>query len=117
MLFPIFLLFFLSAPPLLLRAEWIALLRVCLLRTYCKSQFNIFDCVVVLFSLTEIILEQVSGNGNNTGLSALRSFRLLRVFRLAKTWKDLQVQCAISCRTECSGCLVARSGGGFIGLA
>ena len=56
-----------------------------------------FDSVVVVFSLIEIAVEQFSNGNNTSGLSALRSFRLMRVFRLAKTWTDLQVRCCCVC--------------------
>ena len=39
--------------------------------------------VIVVLSIVELLLENVSG------LSMLRSFRSLRVFRLAKSWKSL----------------------------
>ncbi len=61
-------------------------------RLYYSSKFNVFDCVVVGLSIVEIVVEQWVGSGASSGLSALRSFRLLRVFRLAKTWKDFQVR-------------------------
>ena len=42
-----------------------------------------FDFLIVVLSLVELLAEGVSG------LSMLRSFRLLRVFKLAKSWKSL----------------------------
>ncbi|KAA0176357.1 hypothetical protein FNF27_02053 [Cafeteria roenbergensis] len=56
---------------------------------YCRSAFNVFDAVVVCVSVVEIILSLTSAE-LASGLSALRTFRLMRVFKLAKTWKDLQ---------------------------
>ncbi len=50
-----------------------------------------FDCAVVILSVMEIVVEQFVGAGASSGLTALRSLRLLRVFRLAKSWKDFQV--------------------------
>jgi voltage-dependent calcium channel L type alpha-1D len=58
-------------------------------KQYFRSAFNVFDSVVVLMSLLEIILALTSTEAAS-GLSALRTFRLLRIFKLAKTWKDLQ---------------------------
>jgi hypothetical protein len=42
--------------------------------------------VVVVFSFLEIGL---AADGNNSGLSALRAFRLLRILKLAKNWQGL----------------------------
>ena len=56
---------------------------------YFKDGFNCFDFSIVLFSITEILLEALNMN-SITGLSVLRSFRLLRVLKLAKAWKTLQ---------------------------
>jgi len=63
--------------------------------------FNIFDLVIVLMSSIDSILKIIllatpnntsANNGSGSGsihdlLSALRAFRLLRVFKLARTWK------------------------------
>jgi len=48
-----------------------------------KDKWNVFDFVIVVMSLVELMFENVKG------LSMLRSFRLLRVFKLAKSWKSL----------------------------
>ncbi|XP_068092027.1 sodium channel protein type 5 subunit alpha-like [Hyperolius riggenbachi] len=50
---------------------------------YFQQGWNIFDSFIVMLSLTELCL---SSKGN---LSVLRSFRLLRVFKLAKSWPTL----------------------------
>lgn len=55
---------------------------------YFQDKFNIFDFVVVTLS----IVDEVSSNTTilPTGggvISALRAFRLLRIFKLAKSWK------------------------------
>ena len=55
------------------------------IREYIDDGFNIFDAVVVLFSLIEYSLP-----GDSSGLSVLRLFRLLRVFKLARNWKQLR---------------------------
>ena len=47
--------------------------------------------MVVITSIADIMVD-LAGGSNTPGLSALRSLRLLRVFRLARTWKDLQVR-------------------------
>ncbi|KAJ8418800.1 hypothetical protein AAFF_G00002990 [Aldrovandia affinis] len=50
---------------------------------YFQQGWNIFDSVIVSLSLMEL------GLSNVEGLSVLRSFRLLRVFKLAKSWPTL----------------------------
>ncbi|XP_074403729.1 sodium channel protein type 5 subunit alpha isoform X4 [Zonotrichia albicollis] len=50
---------------------------------YFQQGWNIFDSIIVILSLMELGL---SSMGN---LSVLRSFRLLRVFKLAKSWPTL----------------------------
>ncbi|XP_049726729.1 sodium channel protein type 5 subunit alpha isoform X7 [Elephas maximus indicus] len=50
---------------------------------YFQEGWNIFDSVIVILSLMELGLSRM---GN---LSVLRSFRLLRVFKLAKSWPTL----------------------------
>ena len=46
-------------------------------RLFVKDRFNLFDTVVVLFSLLEILLSDGSG-----ATSALRAFRLFRIFKI-----------------------------------
>ncbi|XP_052827734.1 sodium channel protein type 4 subunit alpha B isoform X3 [Octopus bimaculoides] len=53
--------------------------------TYFRDPWNIFDSFIVFLSLMELGLEGVQG------LSVLRSFRLLRVFKLAKSWPTLNM--------------------------
>uniref|UniRef100_A0A3B5MPZ7 Ion transport domain-containing protein n=1 Tax=Xiphophorus couchianus TaxID=32473 RepID=A0A3B5MPZ7_9TELE len=50
---------------------------------YFQVGWNIFDGVIVCLSLIELSLADVKG------MSILRSFRLLRVFKLAKSWPTL----------------------------
>ncbi|MBZ3883325.1 Sodium channel protein type 10 subunit alpha [Sciurus carolinensis] len=50
---------------------------------YFQKRWNIFDCVIVTVSLLEL---SVAKKGS---LSVLRTFRLLRVFKLAKSWPTL----------------------------
>ena len=51
---------------------------------YLGEPFNVFDFVVVIIGLSEYI-----GNSSTGGLSVLRSFRVLRVFKLLKKAKGL----------------------------
>ncbi|XP_068940673.1 sodium channel protein type 10 subunit alpha [Petaurus breviceps papuanus] len=50
---------------------------------YFQRSWNIFDSIIVTLSLVELGLPQ------KASLSVLRSFRLLRVFKLAKSWPTL----------------------------
>ncbi|KAJ1188373.1 hypothetical protein NDU88_005134 [Pleurodeles waltl] len=52
---------------------------------YFQVGWNIFDGIIVSLSLMELGLADVEG------LSVLRSFRLLRVFKLAKSWPTLNM--------------------------
>uniref|UniRef100_A0A8C0ZKP8 Sodium channel protein type 2 subunit alpha-like n=1 Tax=Cyanistes caeruleus TaxID=156563 RepID=A0A8C0ZKP8_CYACU len=52
---------------------------------YFQVGWNIFDSFIVILSLVELFLSNVDG------LSVLRSFRLLRVFKLAKSWPTLNM--------------------------
>ena len=50
---------------------------------------NIFDDAVVFLSFVEILVNATSEGSSGNSLSVLRSFRLLRVFKLARSWKQL----------------------------
>ncbi|XP_061872685.1 sodium channel protein type 4 subunit alpha-like [Colius striatus] len=52
---------------------------------YFQQGWNIFDSIIVTLSLVELGLADVQG------LSVLRSFRLMRVFKLAKSWPTLNM--------------------------
>ncbi|KAM6980454.1 LOW QUALITY PROTEIN: sodium channel, voltage gated, type VIII, alpha subunit b [Aplochiton taeniatus] len=52
---------------------------------YFQESWNCFDSFIVTLSLVELLLADVEG------LSVLRSFRLLRVFKLAKSWPTLNM--------------------------
>lgn len=56
---------------------------------YFREGFNVFDAIIVGLSLLELGLEGVYG------LSVLRTFRLLRVFRLARSWPTMNVLISI----------------------
>ncbi|KAJ7984612.1 hypothetical protein DPEC_G00356580 [Dallia pectoralis] len=62
-------------------------LKLCAMDPYYYFQvgWNVFDSIIVTFSLVEL------GLANVQGLSVLRSFRLLRVFKLAKSWPTLNM--------------------------
>uniref|UniRef100_A0A3P9BGZ7 Sodium channel protein n=1 Tax=Maylandia zebra TaxID=106582 RepID=A0A3P9BGZ7_9CICH len=50
---------------------------------YFQKKWNIFDAIIVSLSLIELCLEKMKN------MTILRSFRLLRVFKLAKSWPTL----------------------------
>jgi hypothetical protein len=58
-------------------------------KRYLSEAFNVFDGAVVLLSFVDIALTVALGDAAG-GLSALRTFRLARVFKLARSWKDLR---------------------------
>lgn len=51
---------------------------------YANDRFNLFDAAIVVFSIIELALVPPGSNRDAGGISALRGFRLLRVFKLAK---------------------------------
>jgi hypothetical protein len=56
---------------------------------YAKDPYNLFDALVVVLSTIEIILQNLEMSLTNSGnvLLAFRAIRLLRLFKLAKSWK------------------------------
>nr|XP_039264940.1 sodium channel protein type 3 subunit alpha-like isoform X4 [Styela clava]XP_039264941.1 sodium channel protein type 3 subunit alpha-like isoform X4 [Styela clava]XP_039264942.1 sodium channel protein type 3 subunit alpha-like isoform X4 [Styela clava]XP_039264944.1 sodium channel protein type 3 subunit alpha-like isoform X4 [Styela clava]XP_039264945.1 sodium channel protein type 3 subunit alpha-like isoform X4 [Styela clava] len=61
--------------------------------TYFREAWNMFDAVVVISSLLEIVLKTIPG------LSVLRTFRLMRILKLAKSWPTLNKLLRIIGRT------------------
>ena len=62
-------------------------------KEYTRDPFNIFDAILVIISLADFILMQIpeiSENGSGGALSAFRGIRLLRVFKLARSWKSFR---------------------------
>lgn len=55
-------------------------------KNYVQDGFNIFDSIVVLISLIEYCMP-----GEGSGLSVLRAFRLLRIFKIIKSWENLRI--------------------------
>lgn len=53
--------------------------------------WNWFDCLVVVASVVELMLELSPASGSETqGLSVLRSVRIVRILKLGKNWKTMQ---------------------------
>ncbi|MFH4976850.1 hypothetical protein AB6A40_003559 [Gnathostoma spinigerum] len=59
------------------------------LTTYTTSQFNRFDCFVVISSIIEFVLVNCDLM-KPLGVSVLRSARLLRIFKVTKYWTSLR---------------------------
>jgi hypothetical protein len=57
---------------------------------YFRDTFNDFDCLVVIVSIVDISITYSYINYSGGAMTALRAFRLLRVFKLAKSWKRFQ---------------------------
>ena len=58
---------------------------------YTEDKFNIFDCFVVILSTIENVLQWASLQSISGGaISAFRSVRLLRVFKLARSWSSFR---------------------------
>ncbi|KAI0978733.1 hypothetical protein GJ496_009854, partial [Pomphorhynchus laevis] len=51
---------------------------------YFRQSKNVFDFIIVFISLAELVI-----NSGVKGISIFRSFRLLRIFKLAKSWPTL----------------------------
>uniref|UniRef100_A0A8C3R4R1 Sodium channel protein n=1 Tax=Cyanoderma ruficeps TaxID=181631 RepID=A0A8C3R4R1_9PASS len=69
---------------------------------YFQRSWNIFDSVIVTLSLVELSIPRQKGRKDEQKggtLSVLRSFRLLRVFKLAKSWPTLNTLIKIICNS------------------
>ena len=60
------------------------------LKGYFSDGFNCFDCVVVILSLVELGAQIATQSREGGMFSILRGFRLLRIFKLVKSWTSLQ---------------------------
>lgn len=64
---------------------------------YFTSMFNVFDCLVVISGFIDIFLATflLSENDDNKDsrsiITAVRGFRLLRIFKLARSWKRFEI--------------------------
>ena len=69
------------------------------IKEYVKDQFNIFDAVIVVISVIDIVLTQIYKDFESGAFTAFRGVRLLRVFKLARSWtsfRDLLSQIVVS---------------------
>jgi len=56
------------------------------IKLYVKDGFNIFDAFIVIMSYVELFMP-----GEDSSLSVLRAFRLLRIFKIIKSWVSLRI--------------------------
>lgn len=62
------------------------------IKDYCADSFNIFDGSVVIISIVEMIVARfIEGGLGGGAISSLRAVRLLRVFKLARSWTSFRV--------------------------
>ncbi len=54
------------------------------LKSYVKDGFNDFDAIIVMVSLLEFF------NLGSGGITVLRAFRLLRIFKIVNSWPTLK---------------------------
>lgn len=54
------------------------------IREYVRDGFNIFDAVIIIIGLLEY-----TGVGSRA-ITVLRSFRLLRIFKIVRSWSGLR---------------------------
>jgi hypothetical protein len=59
-------------------------------KEYFKHKFNIFDLAIVILSTFDVILSKIHII-KPKGIQVIRSFRLLRIFKIAKRWKTLKI--------------------------
>ena len=62
-------------------------------KEYTRDSFNIFDAILVIVSLVDFAMLQMADDesgGSGGALSAFRGVRLLRVFKLARSWKSFR---------------------------
>ena len=63
-------------------------------RQYARDSFNLFDAFIVAISLADLIITvSISNDSSETptgALSAFRGLRLLRIFKLARSWTSFR---------------------------
>jgi hypothetical protein len=74
---------------------FIKMLAVGLKNYFRGTMFNVFDCGVVIASIIDIFLSNLlvtdATESSGSVITALRGFRLLRIFKLAKSWKRFEI--------------------------
>lgn len=57
---------------------------------YFKDPYNSFDALIVVLSIMDLVVSNLSSSYNGGAFTALRAVRLMRIFKLAKSWTQLQ---------------------------
>lgn len=57
-------------------------------KEYFVENFNKFDFLIIMFSVFEMLITALNIKIGGGAISALRALRLLRVFKLARSWKS-----------------------------
>ena len=57
-------------------------------KEYFIDNFNKFDFLIIMFSVFEMLITALNIKIEGGAISALRALRLLRVFKLARSWKS-----------------------------
>ena len=70
--------------------EMIVKLVILTPKGYARDSFNLFDGFIVVMSVVDVSLTFSGSGGGGGAISAMRGFRLLRIFKLAKSWKKFQ---------------------------
>ena len=58
---------------------------------YARDSFNLFDAFIVIMSIIDNVMFSISGVKIGGGVIALRSIRLLRIFKLARNWTSFRM--------------------------
>jgi hypothetical protein len=56
---------------------------------YFRDAYNIYDCIIVVASIADILITNLDTSMSGGVITAVRGFRLLRLFKLAKSWRRL----------------------------
>ena len=51
---------------------------------YIRDPYNVYDCVIVVASIVDVLLTNLETSMSTDVITAVRGFRLLRLFKLAK---------------------------------
>lgn len=61
-------------------------------KEYVRDTFNLFDAFIVITSLVDnIMLYTIDSQAGGGSILALRSVRLLRIFKLARNWTSFRI--------------------------
>ncbi|KAK9508510.1 hypothetical protein O3M35_006051 [Rhynocoris fuscipes] len=66
---------------------------------YISNGFNVFDGVIVVLSVVELAQTVLGEGEGSSGLSVLRTFRLLRILKLVRFMPNLRRQLFVMLRT------------------